>query len=116
MQGSASAGRFDLQVRDPGRPAPALATLPGCVMSFAYWNRALAGQRLLLDPGTGRFEAVTMGSPPALPPDLSSFEEPLRGLRIAGLAQPIDVWYAGDRWIGLDTTVAGGRRLSYRLQ
>jgi len=38
------------------------------------------------------------------------------GLRIGGLAQPIDVWYDGNRWVGLDTIVSGGRRLSYRLR
>jgi hypothetical protein len=37
--------------------------------------------------------------------------------RITGPAQPIDVWYSlqGD-WVGLDSTVAGGRQLSYRLE
>ncbi len=38
------------------------------------------------------------------------------GLRITGAAHPIDVWFsaAGD-WIGLDSIVAGGKTLSYRL-
>jgi hypothetical protein len=37
--------------------------------------------------------------------------------RITGPAQPIDIWYSlqGD-WVGLDSTVAGGRQLSYRLE
>ncbi|WP_368671230.1 hypothetical protein [Achromobacter xylosoxidans] len=38
--------------------------------------------------------------------------------RIAGPRHPIDVWYAAGsgEWVGLDSTVRGGRRLSYRLQ
>jgi hypothetical protein len=37
-------------------------------------------------------------------------------LRISGNARTVDVWYsAQDQWIGLDTTVDGGRTLSYRL-
>jgi hypothetical protein len=39
-----------------------------------------------------------------------------RGWRIVGLARPIDVWYEGEQWVGLDTAVAGDRRLAYRLQ
>ena len=39
----------------------------------------------------------------------------VRGLRITGLSRPIVVWYASNRWVGLETTVQGGRRLSYRL-
>jgi hypothetical protein len=83
-------------------------------MSFAYWNPALAGQQRLLDPGSGRIESVAIDTPPAVPADLGL--QPVRGLRISGLAQPIDVWYVGNRWVGLDTIVSGGRRLSYRLR
>ena len=54
--------------------------------------------------------------PPRLAADLDAAGGALRGLRIGGLTQPIDVWYVGDRWVGLDTTVDGGRRLSYRLR
>lgn len=37
--------------------------------------------------------------------------------RITGPRNPIDVWYATDtgEWVGLDSTVHGGRKLSYRL-
>jgi hypothetical protein len=29
----------------------------------------------------------------------------------------VDVWYSADGdWVGLDSTVAGGRQLSYRLE
>ena len=37
--------------------------------------------------------------------------------RITGPARPVDVWYSAQgEWIGLDSTVAGGRKLSYRLK
>jgi len=36
--------------------------------------------------------------------------------RITGAAQPIVVWYTPrGEWVGLDSIVAGGRKLSYRL-
>ena len=37
--------------------------------------------------------------------------------RIATDAQPIDVWYSQQgEWLGLDSTVGGNRKLSYRLK
>ena len=116
VRGQVQGGRFDVQVRDEGRPAPAPAAPPGCLMSFAYWNPALAEQRRLLDPGSGRIEATAIATLAAVPTDLQAQAQPARGLRIGGLAQPIDVWYLGDRWVGLDTVVGDGRRLSYRLR
>ena len=36
--------------------------------------------------------------------------------RITGPAVAIDIWYSiADEWIGLDSTLEGGRKLSYRL-
>jgi hypothetical protein len=116
VRGQAEGGRFDLQVRGDGRAASAPGAPAGCLMSFAYWNPALAGQKRLLDPGSGRVEPVAIAAPSAAPTDLGAHGQPVRGLRISGLAQPIDVWYAGDRWVGLDTVVGDGRRLSYRLR
>jgi hypothetical protein len=116
VRGRVQGERFDLHVRDEGEGAPAPAAAPGCLMSFAYWNPALAGQKRLLDPGSGRVERVEIAAPAAVPTDLNTLPQPVRGLRIGGLAQPIDVWYAGERWVGLDTVVGDGRRLSYRLR
>lgn len=116
VRGQEQEGRFDLQVRGAGRPMPVTAAEEGCLMSFAYWNVALAGQTRLLDPGSGRVEPVVITALGAVPTDLDAQPQPVRGLRIGGLARPIDVWYAGDRWVGLDTVVSGGRRLSYRLR
>lgn len=112
VRGRAEGGRFVIDV--DGRPA---ATVAGpCLMSFAYWNPALATQRQLLDPGTGRVEPVRITPLPAAQLEVGGRSAAVRGLRISGLAHPIDVWYAGERWVGLDTTVQGDRRLSYRLR
>lgn len=113
VRGQAEGDRFELRVREDERPAPA-DTTRGCLMSFAYWNPALATQTRLLDPGSGRVAPVEVDTITAAPADLRQ-PTPVRGLRIRGLPQPIDVWYAGERWVGLDTFVSGGRRLSYRL-
>ena len=37
--------------------------------------------------------------------------------RLSGAAAPLDLWYSAQgEWIGLDSVVAGGRQLSYRLK
>lgn len=117
VHGKTQSGRFELDVHGEGGPKPSPAAPAGCLVSFAYWNpSALAAQKVLLDPGSGRVETVEISRAAAVPGDLDAQGQTLRGLRIGGLAQPIDVWYAGDRWVGLDTVVDGGRRLSYRLR
>jgi hypothetical protein len=86
-----------------------------CTMSFAYWNPAIAGQSRLFDPGTGVLHDVQVTRLPPTTVPVRGRPVTARGLRITGLPQAIDVWYDDDTWIGLDTTVRGNRRLSYRL-
>ncbi len=91
--------------------------LKGCAMSFAYWNPLIQTQTRLLNAQTGQFESVQVSriGPGTL--DVRGTPTPAMRWRITGPANPIDVWYSaqGD-WIGLDSTVTGGRRLSYRIE
>ena len=86
-----------------------------CTWSFAYWNPAIAKQQRLLDPGTGVLRDVRVAALEPATITVQGRAVEARRVRISGLAHPIDVWYEGDRWVGLDTTVGGERRLSYRL-
>jgi Family of unknown function (DUF6134) len=91
--------------------------LQGCVMSFAYWNPAIQSQSHLLNAQTGRYEAVQVERAGNGSIDVRGQAVAATRFRIEGAAQPIDVWYsASGDWIGLDSTVAGGRKLSYRLE
>ncbi len=80
-------------------------TPQGCVMSFAYWNPRILERKELLNAQTGKLEQVivtTLGE---------------GRYRISGMKNPIDLQYSPQgEWIGLESTVAGGRRLSYRLR
>lgn len=117
VQGEADGGRFRLAVREGAEGVRRTEVdSGGCLMSFAYWNPRLAGQRQLLNPATGKVEAVTVEALPEQMLEVAGRPTAVRGLRIGGLARPIDVWYADGRWVGLDSTVDGGRRLSYRLR
>lgn len=114
VSGAAAGAGFALDVVPGGSAGP---SGPSCLMSFAYWNDALGAQRRLLDPATGRIENVAIEPITGVPAGIRGARGgALRGLRIGGLAHPIDVWYAGSEWVGLDTVVDGGRRLSYRLE
>ena len=99
------------------KTAAATQSLSGCVMTFAYWNPAIQTQTRLLNAQTGKAEVVQVNR-------IGSGSVEVRGqpvaatrFRITGPAEPIDVWYSAQgEWIGLDSLVAGGRKLSYRLQ
>jgi hypothetical protein len=92
-------------------------TAKGCVMSFAYWDPAMRSQTQLLNAQTGTVDPVEISS--AGDGDIDVRGEKVRAerFRITGPTAPVDLWYSaqGD-WIGLDSTVAGGRKLTYRLK
>jgi hypothetical protein len=92
-------------------------SIPGCVMSFAYWNPAIRSQTRLLNAQTGQLESVQVQPVGGGSIEVRGKPVAAAGFRITGPANPIVVWYSEQgEWIGLDSTVAGGRRLSYRLQ
>lgn len=90
--------------------------LPGCVMTFAYWNPRLTSQRRLLNAQTGQYEAIRVGALSEATIVVSGMELMATRFRLVGAAQPIELWYSPQReWVGLDSTVKGGRVLRYRL-
>ncbi|MBP7565876.1 MAG: hypothetical protein KA795_07700 [Burkholderiaceae bacterium] len=112
----ADGGPAALQVRTADGAMPAT---PGCVMSFAYWNpSALRSQASLLNVQTGRMETVRFSSPASGTLDVRGVPVAATRLTLQLPDSAIDLWYATatDVWIGLDATLAGGRKLSYRLR
>jgi hypothetical protein len=95
----------------------ATESLKGCMMSFAYWNPAIQTQTRLLNAQTGMVESVRVSRIGSGSVEVRGHPVTATRFRIAGPAQPIDVWYSAQgEWIALDSIVAGGRKLSYRLQ
>ncbi len=89
----------------------------GCLMTYAYWNPALRTQSRLLDPETGRVDAVKIERVATARIPVAGQDVEADDWRISGRGAPIDVWVTaqGD-WVGLDSLVSDGRRkLSYRL-
>ena len=91
-------------------------TLPGCVMSFAYWNPAILKQTKLLNAQTGKLEPVRIARVGTTPVEVRGKTVQAVAWHISGPDSPIDVLLSPEgEWIGLDSTVAGNRRLTYRL-
>jgi hypothetical protein len=111
---------LDSTTDDDGKPEAVRAdegdALKGCVMSFAYWNPAIQTQTRLLNAQTGRFETVQVRRTGSGSVEVRGKPVEANEYRITGAAQPIVVWYTPrGEWVGLDSIVAGGRKLSYRL-
>jgi hypothetical protein len=91
--------------------------LPGCVMSFAYWNPAMLKQGRLLNAQTG--ELLDVRVEPLGEETVSVRGQPMAARRYALYAPKfrIDVWYAADRqWVQLESTTESGRKLRYLIQ
>lgn len=110
VRGASNGAKFEVEV-------PGGAQLPGCVMSFAYWNPAMLKQPRLLNVQTGELTDVRI--------------EPLgeESLRVRGAATNarryalhapkfrIDLWYAsGGNWVQLESRTESGRLLRYEIQ
>ena len=90
--------------------------LPGCVSTYAYWDPALPQRTQLLNPQTGRLDAVKFDPAVAGTLDVRGTATAARRVRLTGAEPPIDLRYLpSGAWVGLDSTVTGGRKLSYRL-
>ena len=110
VKGQRRGDGFDLSNRDGE------TRLPGCVMTYAYWNPQLVSQTQLLNPQNGKLlttvvtdkgdDAVVVRGKPV----------PAHRYEIATKGSPIEIWYAdgGTEWVALASTI-GGQRLRYRL-
>lgn len=89
--------------------------LPGCVSSFAYWNPSLQKQSQLLDPQSGRYQAVQFRAGKTGTVEVRGKPVEARQVLLTGPKDPIELWYSPQgEWLALDSVVSG-RRLSYRL-
>jgi len=101
------------QIEAAGRAS----STPGCLMTYAYWNPAMRSQVRLLNPQTGKIDAVRIER--VADGDVTVGGRPVHAFdwRIAGGEAPVDVWISDQgEWVGLDSWVGKGKhRLSYRL-
>ena len=92
-------------------------TVDGCTMTFAYWNPAILRQSKLIDPQTGTYEKVAFAMLGEETIEVRGKSVSAKRYRLSGPEKPIDLWYGADGdWLALQSTVGGGRKLSYRLE
>jgi hypothetical protein len=91
--------------------------LPGCVMSYAYWDLRLVAQDRLLNPQTGAYDAVRSQLLGSERLDLPAGPVAAQRYRLSADGLSIDLWYSPEgEWLQLDSTTRDGRRLRYRLE
>lgn len=91
-------------------------SVKGCVMSYAYWNPAMLEQTRLLNAQTGAIDTVQISNGGSGTVDVRGQPVTATRWRIQGPEQPIDLWVSPQgNWVGLDASVSGGRKLTYRL-
>jgi len=92
------------------------AMLPGCVMTFAYWNPAFLNATRLLNPQTGEYLEVDITQLPEEPLDMRGETQMARHFRIVARGIELELWYSrDDRWLALESATGDGRRLRYEL-
>ena len=90
--------------------------LPGCVMSFAYWNRDFLGQSSLLNPQTGEYVEVSVDESGADTVVVRGEAVPATRYRLTAYGVDLTLWYSDDdRWLGLESVARGGHLIRYEL-
>ena len=89
-------------------------SLPSCVMSFAYWNPNFLEQPHLLNSQDGSFVEVNVIGPSEDVLSVGDSALPSLHYRLEAGELKLDLWYSHDnRWLALESEVAGGRTLRY---
>jgi hypothetical protein len=92
------------------------ARVPGCVMSFAYWNPRILEADRLLNSQTGELLPVRVTDRGMELVTVAGRDVPATRHRLSAPGLAIDLWYAGGDWVALEAAAAGGRVLRYELE
>jgi hypothetical protein len=92
------------------------ARLPGCVMSFAYWDPRILEADRLLNSQTGEWLPVRIEARGAERVTVAGRDVPAARHRLSAPDLQIDLWYADGHWVALEAPLPGGRTLRYELR
>lgn len=93
-----------------------LAKHDGCLKSFAYWDPAILAESKLLNSQTGELTPVTTAFVGNETRAVRGRPTETRRHRLTGPRLAIDLWYAGDEWVALESATDAGRLLRYELE
>jgi len=92
------------------------ASLPHCVMSFAYWNPDFLKQSQLLNSQSGEYVDVQVSTPEPTEFKVHGEMRPALTYHLAAGPLKLQLWYSMDReWLGLESETESGRMLRYVL-
>jgi hypothetical protein len=90
--------------------------LSGCIRTFSYWDPAILTATQLLNSQTGEYmniDVIPLGSRDI---EVGGQRVSSNAYRLQGKDLQIDLWYSQDnRWLALESTTTGGKRLRYQL-
>ena len=91
--------------------------MAGCVKTFAYWNPDILDEPELLNSQTGELLQVDIEPVANETVTVRGEQVPARRYRLLAKNMELDIWYSQDqgRWLALESTVKGGRKLRYEL-
>ena len=90
-------------------------SVPGCVMTFAYWNPEILVQQQLLNAQTGEYLDISVQPLGEKTLQLQGSDVAALHYRLRTDEDDIELWYSSDHdWLALSTTTRGGRKLHYR--
>jgi len=90
--------------------------LPGCVMTFAYWNPRFMRESRLLNPQTGEYVEVNVERLAPEPLEVHGETVATKRFRLTAYQLNLTLWYSDDdRWLALESVVEGGHIIRYEL-
>jgi hypothetical protein len=93
-----------------------LASLHGCVKSFAYWDRRFLSEQRLLNAQTGEYQAVQVTRIGTETAGARGQVVAAEHYRLLARGLHIDLWYsAGGAWLALESRTEQGHLLRYEL-
>lgn len=88
----------------------------GCVKTFAYWNPDILQASVLLNSQTGELLPVEVEPLGVETLSIDGSDVQAKHYRLRAKNVELDIWYGQDnRWLALESTVKGGRKLRYEL-
>jgi hypothetical protein len=92
-------------------------SLPGCAMSFAYWNPVMLQQTHLINPETGEDVAVVINHIGEESVEVHKAPVHAQRYHLHSAKLEIDLWYSDQgEWLALESALEKGRRLRYVLE
>lgn len=93
------------------------SVLPGCVGSFAYWNRDLLQRDMLLNPQSGEYAKAELQYLGLNEVKSKGHNSPAHHYLLKTRAGDIELWYSDDNhWLALQSRLDGGKVLRYVIE